>query len=348
MNELLIYGPIWSESARLFVESFAELEGDSVTLRINTDGGGPEDGWSMIARFAEFQGSKSVKVDGKAYSMGAFVCLYADTVDCLDVSQFLFHRAAYSAWYESEYMDEPTRVNLINVNKKLREAFEAKIDVAKFEALKVCKDNGITVNRLFSMDERVDVYLTADEAKKIGLVKNIVKLTPQKAASINAKIGSIKSLAASANVETYFLQAPKLEVQETPQPVAPIATQTSINNPINNRKMTIAELQAQHPDVYAQVLQSGIAQERERVGAWNAWHEIDSKRALEGIASGNPLTQKDVQEFTVTAVKSNALKGLEANANALPEGATAPVLVETPKSEAEKNIADLTASILGK
>lgn len=341
MNELLIYGLIWSESARLFVESFAELEGDSVTLRINSGGGGIEDGWSMITRFNEFQGTKNVKVDGKAYSMGAFICLYADTVECVDVSQFMFHRASYGLWYESEYMDDEEKSSLINVNKKLREAFEAKIDVAKFEALKVCKDNNITVNRLFSMEERVGVYLTADEAKKIGLVKTIVKLTPQKAASINAKVASIKSLAADASGEDFFVKVP--------QPVAPVATTEPVfNNQINNRKMTIAELQAQHPDLFAQVLQSGIAQERERVGAWMAFHEIDSKRALEGVAGEGSVTQKEIAEFTVTAMKGANLNALENNSEKMPKDGVAPVVVETPKTEAEKNVESLTASILGK
>lgn len=335
MNEVLIYGPIYDFTAELFVQSMNEIDADSVTLRINTGGGGVESGWSMIGRFQEFSGTKNVKVDGKAYSMGAFICLYADNVECMDISQFMFHRASYGAYFEKEYMSEVEKGQLANVNKKLREAFEAKIDVAKFEALKVCKDNGITVNRLFSMDERVDVYLTADEAKKIGLVKKVNKITPEKAASINSKLAQI---AASHGVDDLMVKAPEVvTVQET-------TTKQVINSQTN---MTIAELQAQHPELYAQVLQSGVAKERERVGAWSAFHEIDAKRVLEGIASGNDLSQKEIAEFSVTAMKAGSLATLN-NENKAAEEKGGSEAKEEKGAGATDKVAELTASIIGK
>jgi len=313
MNELLIYGFIYDFSAAEFVSAFAEVEGESVTCRINTNGGGPEAGWSMIGRLIEFKGSKLVKVDGKAYSMGAFILCYADDSECYDVSQFLFHRASYGMWYENEYMDEGQRTNLINVNKKLREAFEAKIDVAKFENLKVCKEAGITVNRLFSMEERVDVYLTADDAKKIGLVNRIVKITPSKAASINKSVA--KMAANSESIDALMIKIPIVEAtKETPN--APEV------KPKNTSKMTPEEFKALHPEAYASIVGTGIAQERDRVGAWAVFAEIDPKAVAEGIKSGNPLSMTATAEFQMKLMTSGKLTALAGEAKPGAEATT--------------------------
>jgi ATP-dependent protease ClpP protease subunit len=340
MNEVLVYGYIYDFSAQEFVRSFSEIEGDSIVCRINTDGGGPEAGWSMIGKFSEFSGQKLVKVDGKAYSMGAFMCCYANDVECFDVSQFLIHRASYGMWYESEYMDDAEKTNLINVNKKLREAFEAKVDVAKFENLKVCKDNGVTVNRLFSMDERIDVFLTADEAKKIGLVNRIVKITPEKAASINKSVS--KLAASSNNVDSLIIKFP-----ENNTPEQPVVVATNENNNKQSikqtNKMKIEELQAQHPELYAAVVNVGVKQEQDRVGAWMPWQEIDADAVKTGISSGASISQKDISEFSLKAMKNGLKATLETEGEKTEiDEADKTVVVDKPVDK----VAELTATIL--
>jgi ATP-dependent protease ClpP protease subunit len=340
MNEVLVYGYIYDYSAQEFVRSFSEIEGDSIVCRINTDGGGPEAGWSMIGKFSEFSGQKLVKVDGKAYSMGAFMCCYANDVECFDVSQFLIHRASYGMWYENEYMDDAEKTNLTNVNKKLREAFEAKVDVAKFENLKVCKDNGVTVNRLFSMDERIDVFLTADEAKKIGLVNRIVKITPEKAASINKSVS--KLAASSNNIDSLIIKFP-----ENNTPEQPVVVATNENNNKQSikqtNKMKIEELQAQHPELYAAVVNIGVKQEQDRVGAWMPWQEVDADAVKAGISSGASISQKDISEFALKHTKSVLKVTLETEGKETEIDETDKT-VETDKPV--DKVAELTAAIL--
>jgi ATP-dependent protease ClpP protease subunit len=160
MNEVLVYGSIYDFTAEAFVRSFSEIEGNELTCRIKTNGGGVEAAWSMIGKWKEFEGQKTVKVDGKAYSMGFYFCCYADNVQCLDVSQFMVHRASYGEWYEnSTYFTEAEKVNLTNVNKQLKAAFEAKVDVQTFENLKSVKDAGITVEKV----EGVNLIKFTDE-----------------------------------------------------------------------------------------------------------------------------------------------------------------------------------------
>lgn len=275
-----------------------EASGDLV-VRINSDGGSPEYSWGMVAKFKEYDGKKTVKIDGKAYSMGSFIAMYADEVTALDVSQFLIHRAAYPSWVEKMYLDPESEYfnqgmldNTISVNTALEKALRNKIDVEKFEALK-----GVTVKEIFSMEGRVDVFLNASEAKKIGLISKIEKITPKKAAEIN----SVAKIAASYSGVDLTVQS---------------ETEPKKDNVESNKKiMTKDELKEKHPAVYASVfnagVESGVEKEAERVSAWAKWKEIDAEKALAGIEGGKNLSQVDISDFSVNALKKAQQAGIE-------------------------------------
>jgi ATP-dependent protease ClpP protease subunit len=90
-KEILLYGDINSDSSSLFITRLNDAIADDISVRVNTNGGNPEYGWGSVAKFAEHPGKKSCKVDGKAYSFGAYFLCYTEDVEALDVSQhFLF------------------------------------------------------------------------------------------------------------------------------------------------------------------------------------------------------------------------------------------------------------------
>src|SRR5688572_30604066 len=131
-KDILLYGRIDEWNLREFFKAITESQEDDelgeLTFRINTGGGEPEYGWGAAAKINETV-NKKVKVDGKAYSWGTFACVYAEDVECLDVSQFMIHRAAYSEWFESsEYFTEPLQENLAAINKKLETAFRNRVN----------------------------------------------------------------------------------------------------------------------------------------------------------------------------------------------------------------------------
>ena len=235
VKEILLYDSIYSMTSQIFVTALEDAKDQDITVRINCDGGEVECGWAMIAKFAEHKGKKNVKVDAKAHSMGALFLCYADDVECLDVAEFLIHRASYPQWYEgSEYFTDAVKGNLERMNQKLRAAFEAKVDVKKFEELK-----GVKVKDVFSMDQRIDVFLTSAEAKKIGLVDTITKITPAKRAEIDA-------------------YAMKIAAKYTVKPAAIVEETEEEKNPIIEPVMTtIAEFKAKHPELYAQAVNEG-------------------------------------------------------------------------------------------
>jgi ATP-dependent protease ClpP protease subunit len=284
MSEVLLYGEIYSYSAQEFITAIQEIGGnDDLTVRLNTSGGSPEYGWGMVAKFSEHKGKKLVKVDGKAHSMGAYFLCYADDSEALDVSQMCIHRAAYPEWMESNnYVTQAMWDNLDAINGSLRKALEAKIDVPKFEKMK-----GVKMDDIFSNSSRIDVYLTASEAKQVGLINRVVKITP----TIKAEIDRF---AIAANV--------------TEKPIQQ-----------NNSKMNIETIKAEHPSIYAEILAlgeaQGVAKEKTRVTAWMKFNEIDAAAVNKGITEGAEMDMAAIAAFTATKLNATALNDIAADSS---------------------------------
>ncbi|MBL4809480.1 MAG: ATP-dependent Clp protease proteolytic subunit [Phycisphaerales bacterium] len=312
LKELLVYGIIFAQSSIDFIKSFAEVnDDDELVARINTDGGDVLYGWGMIAKFIEHKGPKTVKVDGKAYSMGAYFCAYADNVEALDVSQFMIHRAGYSAWFEnSEYFTDELKTNLEEVNKQLKAALKNKIDVAKLESLK-----GIKFNDIFSMDGRIDVFLNAKEAKQIGLINKITKITPKRMNAINSEMTRIAATFTGVD-----------NIEPT------VATIEDEQVKLKNKTMTVEEFKAAHPEAYKAIQKGAVKKEQDRVNAWLKFNDIDAKAVAEGIESGDDLSQTAMAEFSKKMFSAQALEKIEkdgADPVETPEGKSTPPAKKT-------------------
>jgi hypothetical protein len=332
MNEILIYGGIYEWSASEFIKAFAEIEGDSVVVRMNTDGGDPLMGHGMVARLQEFEGNKTVKVDGKAYSTGFFMCLYADNVECLDVSQFMVHRASYGEWFEkSEYFTQPLRENLASINADLEKAFRNKLDVAEFEKIK-----GVKVKDIFSMDSRIDVFLTAKEAKQVGLVSKINTITPKKAQELKA---SFSKLAARYDVDFSSVVETPNAGENSNSGVNP-----SANNKVNNKNkyMTIEQFKAENPELFAQIQSTAVETEKDRVNAWLKFIEVDAKAVTEGIKEGKNLSQEAMADFSVKMFAKNTTEKVTAEGK---ETVVETTVVDNKESNQPNPLADFAAEV---
>jgi ATP-dependent protease ClpP protease subunit len=315
-KEILLYNDIYSYTASEFVSSLNDALDSDIVVRIATDGGDPQYVFGMVAKFAEHPKNKQIKVDGKAYSGGSFFCLYSDNVEALNVSQFLFHRAAYPDWFEKEpkLFTDAIKEELVKVNANLRAAFEAKIDVEAFQKLKK-----VSVDDLFSMEKRIDVFLTAKEAKKIGLIDTIVDITPKKKAEIQSRM--------------------KMAAKHS----AP-ASQTELDLDLTIKKdMTLIEFKAAHPEIFAQAVTEGVNQERDRVGSWLPYMAADPTLVTASIKEGKTITATAMSELNVKMFAANSLAALAAaNAGAVvtPEVELAAKGSDAAKAaEAEKKLA---------
>lgn len=255
--------------------------------------------------------------------MAAMMLCYADEVECLDVSEIMFHRAAYPEWIEadSRYMTQAMWDDLKRTNDKLRAAMEARMDVAKFESI-----TGVTLDQLFDTATRIDVTLTAEQAKEIGLVNKVNKITPELQAFVEENTSvAIAAMAAEGKIPA----APKYT------PVLPTPPTTSTTHKTKN--MTLAELKAQHPEAYAAAVQEGTTQERDRVASWMEFADIDAAAVKAGIEAGTELSRKDYAAFTRKGIEKAALGKIE---DGNPEG------VETPGDDGAKPAATAEAQKL--
>lgn len=308
-KEILIYGPIYDYAASDFVMAVEAAKGNDIRVRLNTNGGNVEAAWSAICKFSEHKNKKTIIVDGKANSMGLYFLCYVEHSECFDISQFVLHRAAYSSYME---VSEDDQNSLNNINQKLRTALESKIDVKKFEKLK-----GYTLDQIFSNENRINVTLSAADALAIGLVNKVNPITPEKVAEINAY-----------NMEV----------------VASTSVSYNVSIPENKKpsKMTLEELKANHPAIFAEAVKAGVTQERDRVGSFLAFIDIDPVACSKGIKEGEVLTQTAMAEFARKGLSKKSVAELEKEGAAAVATTEAPVVTITAEQKQE---AEFEASV---
>lgn len=316
-KELILYGSLYEQNVTSLIEGL-EAATEAVSIRVSSGGGSPEDTFGIIAKMAEFDYDINIKVDGKAFSSAAFLLAYAKKVTALDVSEFMFHRAAYPQWLEQdgEFFTDEIQGNLERINASLRAALEAKINVKKFERMAK-----VSMDTLFSMDGRAEVFLDAKQAKAIGLIDEITKITPK-------KMAEIESFGARIAAE----YQPKSETEFT----------------VNHTKMNIEELKANHPTLVAQLhaegVEKGIEQERDRVGAWMAFAEDDLAAVTGGVKAGKEISKTEMAELNRKANATAQVKEAEANSTTETETEEA-ANVTSEAAKEEKITADFMAEL---
>jgi ATP-dependent protease ClpP protease subunit len=321
-KEILLYGGFYTFSAEDFINKMEEAKSEDVTLRILSNGGDPESSFGMIGKWKEHLKGKKTKTDAYARSTAAYFLCYSEDNECLDVSKFMFHRAAYPQSLENnlEWFTEERKKELNDVNNPLRSALEAKVNVPTFERI-----TGVTMDQLFSLDGRIDVTLDASQAKKVGLINKIIKITPEIRAEVNSNMSKIAALGFDEDV---IIEAK--QIQET-----------------TIKKMDLNKLKAEHPHVYAEAVKDGILQgvkqEKERISAFLVFADVDIKAVKEGIEGVEPLSTTKMAEFVRKSASAEFLK--DTKEGSIPPVTTEAQAVEAQKTEKEKQVSTFEAEV---
>ena len=273
-KELYIYSPLWDFTAETVVAQLNEIpESEELKVRLNTPGGNATAGWAIISKMSERTGKLTGIIDGQAMSMGAIMLVFFDEVIANDTSRIMFHKAAFSSWHDPS---ESELKMLKNVNTQFKEKLTKKVS-GKKGAQKF-------LDKVFESDIRNDVELTPIEAKQLGIVDEVRKLEP-KAEYIGTQIVAI--------VES------KKEIPNRE------------DNKPNVKIMDKATLKAENPSLYAAILAEGekagikigADAERDRVGSWTVFNEVNPEAVKAGIESGLPISAKQMSEFTLQIAK---------------------------------------------
>lgn len=181
MNKhIVFYTSFNSWSAEAFLDKINEYEpGEDLSVRSNSPGGSVLAGWGMCSAIAEHEGNTLLKVDGLAASMTFFWAMFFDKVECLDVSSWMVHRASAPSW-----ADEETHQQVEVINGHLKAKMKQRFNAATFKSV-----TGHSIDDIFKADGP-NVWITAKQAKQIGLVSKINKLKPAEAQAL-ARIAAI-------------------------------------------------------------------------------------------------------------------------------------------------------------
>lgn len=312
-RELYLYSGIYSFTAQMLIAEMEKSADEDIVIRVNSPGGDVFSGWGIASKIQEHKGNVTIKVDGMAASMAAVMLPFADFVEVLDVTKIMIHKAIGSVENDAE------KLLLAQVNESLKKKLKGKIDAAKLKELK-----GVSIDTLFAEGERMDLWLTAQEAKQIGLVDKVNKL----------------SAAEAQYFQNIFQVAASMEGH------APKITESKSDT---MDKITLKELQEKFPAVYAEAVKVGADAEADRMGAWLAFIDIDSKAVHEGIKSGKAISQTQSAEFAKKMFSASAEKSLTDESAVVIEGAaTGAVKADTKKTEMtadEKAFAEFEAKV---
>lgn len=180
MKTILLYNDIWSFTAEAFIETMNENADVDKMVRVNCPGGSVFAGWGMCATMNQYKENTYVQVDGSAASMGLYFLLYAkkENVTALNVSRFLIH----SAYGNAETQED--RDLLSAINEDLRALMHERFDDATF--LEVVK---VSIDSIFD-DERKDVWINAEQARDIGLIGSISRLSVEEQTAMSKMVAS--------------------------------------------------------------------------------------------------------------------------------------------------------------
>ena len=317
-QEILLYSPIFDFTAELFINQLEESNDEDVVVRMNTPGGDVFAGWGMIAKMRE-HGNVKIKVDGAAMSMGAYMLAFSNDVEALSTSRFLIHRA--HSMFES-FMSEEEIELLKSMNSDLKKVLKAKIDEKAFKDI-----TGISLNDVFKMDEVRDVFLSAQEAKKIGLINKINK--------VDAKI-------AAQHEETFSIAASNLEKWQ-------IKNQNKMSTEQESKSLDVKELAnqiiagvkdifAKNEDDIDETVESKVVEAANELA-----DEINAEYASKLSEAENNVSELGEQIETLKAEK----QALENEVNELKASPIDPAAAKDPEPEvepkAEKNEWDILA-----
>jgi ATP-dependent protease ClpP protease subunit len=314
---LLLYAPIFDFTAQEFVEKMNEIPPEQdIEIWMNSPGGSVFAGWSIIGPLQKRTGNTKVCVFGNASSMAFYLMLYADEVEALEVTKFLLHRA-------SGYVANPDdQAMLDSVNADLRKQLESRVDVKKME--EVC---GCTMDDIFTGKDIKDLWITAKQAKKIGLIDSIKRMTPEEMKSYNSHFVAFAD----------FSQGSEGPQGSGKQP-------TDINNQ-KPKIMTREEIQAQHPAVYAAILKDGrdegVKAERGRVGSFLPFMDCDKDNVIKAIKEGTEFDNSVMAEMMVKLSAHTTKGNIEKDK---PETIATGKVVD-PKSPEAKKVEDFETEV---
>lgn len=305
MKVINLHGVVgWDIDATEFAREIDNTTGD-ITLDLNSPGGYITAGVSIFNKIRDYDKGKITAKVSYAASMMTQIALAADEVQVYDNSIFMIHNAQGMAIGDYREMDKRKNI-LKSLSTMLSKAYVRKTGKADKEVLKMMDDETYLygseiMDEGFAdilLDSETDENKTKDEAMAYASLQ-------QEAANKALKDENVSLEKLSACVggcdlgKISYNSAAEAENQNRGGDSGPST------NSNKGEIMKISDLRAQHPDLYAEVVESGVNQERERVTAHLTMGEAsgDMTLATQCINDGSEMSANVNAQYMAAHMK---------------------------------------------
>ena len=294
-------------------------EDEEIELAWNSYGGSVWAGYQFADYLQQTNKKITARVTGIAASMGTALLAYFDKVVGSKQSDVMIHSVS-------------TNLKALRgrKNTELYDILKTKINEAKFKDItgKELKDV-----LLAEGDNRVDVWLSGEQAFEVGLFSELIDLTPEEKEVKNTLVNQFKLSAELGYKLPENLKNENSNIGGVTE---------NLNNNVNNESMNLQKLKAEHPEVYAEVRNEGITAEKQRVATWMVFNDVDPEKVKAGIISGEPMAEAE----KLTLMRAAQTIDLQANLESGNAGEVTPNADATKlKTDAQKEADELNAAL---
>jgi ATP-dependent Clp protease protease subunit len=311
MTTINLHGVVgWDIDAKAFSETLDNTTGD-ILLDLNSGGGYITDGVAIYNKIRAYDKGEITTRVSYAASMMSQIALAGDKVQVYPNSIFMMHNAQGGAYGDYREMDKRSKL-LKSMTNMLAKTYEKKSGKEANEVLQMMNDDTYLFGQEIIDQGLADVILDDSESDENRTKDEAIAYASLQLEAVNKALKeenvSIEELSAcigGCNLENLvYNNAPEAPTRNQ---------QGGDNGPSTNSnkgdEMKISELRAQHPELYAEVVETGVNQERERVTAHLTMGEAsgDMELAVASINSGADMNASINAKYMAAHMKRNEL-----------------------------------------
>lgn len=295
-------------SPNMVADALEEANGEPVDVYINSGGGSVFAGSEMYTLLKEYAGEVTVKITGVAASAASVIAMAANKTLISPTAQMMIHNASSGTEGDKHAHQRSTNM-LHSVDEAITNAYRMKTGKSKDELLAL-------------MD--AETWMNAQQALELGFADEIMF--------------SEDTVDDISNSATPFVELPQQVIDKIRNELFKAGTQQPMNHVPNTKTapedgaegsdepMNLDELKAKHPDLYNEVLNHGVKQERERITQLNALAgapgagEIVAKAIANGLTAGEAAMEivKASQERISNEGQKRMNDALSSGVNSVP------------------------------
>jgi ATP-dependent Clp protease protease subunit len=313
-GEIVLYGVIseelwWGDEVtpkQFLSDVYAMGAVNEIDVRINS-GGGDVFAAHTIANYLKAHAAKiNVYIDGLCASAATIIAMAGDVIKIPTTAMMMIHdpMAGLMGYYNKAELEKVINV-MEQIKVSIMESYKAKTSLSDEE--------------LYTLMEN-ETWLTGKEAVEKGFADELLydNVDFQIENALNGRFLVVNNVKFAASSYKNMPQIHEKQHKSEPKNNAEILPKVEFSNKNQGDKvLTLEEFKNQHPDLFKEVVNSGVTQERERIKsienvAMPGYADMVNKAKFETIIDAGQLSinmiqaQKDKGKQVLNGIKNDA------------------------------------------